>query len=141
MSQFGFSKASYDAMRGVHPDLCAVMGRALSMGVIDFSLSHGLRSQDEQDRFYRLGLSEVRFSKHQLQTDGWGHSIHAIPYPRILHGRSCWDDLPRFGVLAGVILTAASIEGVRVRWGGDWNGDGTTVDHKFVDAGHWELVT
>jgi len=42
-------------------------------------------------------------------------------------------------MLAGVMLNAAQEMGIRVRWGGDWDGDGSTKDQTFHDLGHYEL--
>ena len=140
MGKYAFGRGSQDAMRGVHPDLIRVMGRALSFGVMDFSLSHGTRTIDEQREYVRQGKSQTMDSMHLIQDDGWAHAIHAVPYPQSVNGRGVWDDLPRFGVLAGLILAAATIEQVGVRWGGDWDGDGNNDDSNFLDAAHWELV-
>lgn len=138
---FRFGKASHDAMRSVHPDLVRVMGRALAFGLMDFSLSEGERSVEKQLHYHNIGRSQVKFGKHQIQTDGWAHAIHAVPYPSEINGVNVWDDHPRFARLAGMIQVAAWMEGVRVRWGGDWDGDGNNADSSLNDMAHWELVT
>jgi peptidoglycan L-alanyl-D-glutamate endopeptidase CwlK len=42
--------------------------------------------------------------------------------------------------MAGVILTCAKQLGVKLRWGGDWDGDGNRLNNKFNDLAHFELV-
>ena len=140
MSEYRFGPASLRNRVGVHPDLVRVMDRAIRFGVVDFSLDNGMRSQAEQDHFFATGASHVRRSKHQEQDDGWGHAIHAVPYPPEVNGVKVYDDEIRFAVLAGVILVAAKLEGVPVRWGGDWDGDGNNADSTLNDMAHWELV-
>jgi len=51
-----------------------------------------------------------------------------------------WKDLERFYVLAGVIMACAHEEGVKIRWGGDWDSDGDYHDSSFIDLPHFELV-
>jgi hypothetical protein len=50
-------------------------------------------------------------------------------------------EIVRFGLIAGLMHRAAQEEGVKIRWGADWNGNGQTLDHSFFDAPHFELVT
>ena len=44
-------------------------------------------------------------------------------------------------MIAGLMMRAAQEEGVHIRWGGDWDSDGQTLDHTFFDAPHFEMVT
>lgn len=63
-----------------------------------------------------------------------------IPYPGTVNGVNVWNDKQRFSVLAGLIMAAAAEEGVKIRWGGDWDGDGNNADSSFHDMPHFELV-
>lgn len=74
-------------------------------------------------------------SKHN-RLPSWAFDF--TPYP--FAGGKDWNDLARFARIAGGILIAAAIEKVPVRWGGDWDRDGATLDETFVDAGHVELI-
>ena len=39
------------------------------------------------------------------------------------------------------LLAVRTVSGARVfRWGGDWDWDGQSTDHSYVDAMHWEVV-
>jgi peptidoglycan L-alanyl-D-glutamate endopeptidase CwlK len=37
------------------------------------------------------------------------------------------------------MFAAAAELGVSLRWGGDWDGDGSRRDHSFIDLPHFEL--
>lgn len=52
-----------------------------------------------------------------------------------------WKDEVMFGVLNGLVQSIAVRRGVKVRWGGDWDGDGDTLEHTLRDLDHWELVS
>ena len=67
--------------------------------------------------------------------------MDAVPYPLKLHGQSVWHDQPRICLFAGIVLGIAHSEGILLRWGGDWNNDGSVRDHRFFDGPHYELVT
>ena len=135
---YKFGNKSQEKLLGVNPDLVRVAQRALDFGVMDFSIIEGLRTADRQQELYREGKSQldgvIVRSKHQ-----GGNAIDILPYPAIVNGVNVWDDRQRFSVLAGLMYAAASIEGVTLRWGSDWDGDGNNADSKFFDAPHFEL--
>ena len=131
MSKFNFSKRSLRNMDGVHPDLQQVLHTALGLGVIDFVVIQGVRTQAEQDRLYAQGRTEpgpvvtwTRNSKHLVQDDGWGHAVDVVPYPTF------FDDREAFYTLGGVIQSAASLEGKSLRWGESF---------RNTDLPHWEV--
>lgn len=137
---YSFGNKSEEKLNGVNPDIVRVARRALSFGVMDFSVIEGLRTAERQQDLYREGKSQldgvtVR-SKHQ-----GGNAIDILPYPAVVNSVNVWDDKQRFCVLAGLMYAAASLEGVSIRWGGDWDGDGNNADSSFFDAPHFELVT
>lgn len=46
----------------------------------------------------------------------------------------------KFYSIAMLHKVAAEKLGIKIRWGGDWNGDGYSLDHTFVDLPHIEYV-
>ena len=123
---YKFGKRSLRNMIGIDKSLRRVLFTALKFGVIDFTVICGLRSQAEQDRLYAQGRTEpgpivtwTRNSKHIT-----GDAVDIVPHPLD------WEDHNAFYKLAGVIKSAAVLEGVELKWGGDW---------KSKDLPHFEL--
>ncbi len=62
-------------------------------------------------------------------------AIDAAPYP------IDWDDLNRFYYFAGYVKGIANEMGIKIRWGGDWDGDTILDDQTFMDLPHFEILT
>ena len=126
-------------MQCVEP-LIRVINRAELMAPYDFTVLETLRSDQRQKDLYRQGPHVTPFdgvikrSKHQADKNGKARAIDLAPYP------IDWQDLRGFSVLAGVVLAAARAERVWIRWGGDWDGDGTFTDQTFHDLPHFEVM-
>lgn len=118
-----------------------VADRAIGWGIYDFSVIEGYRTPEAQLEAYQAGRSQrdgfEMQSKHNLQP---AQAMDLLPWPAVVNGRNVWEDSQRFHVLAGIILAAAKVEGVRIRWGGDWDGDGNNVDATLHDLPHYELL-
>jgi peptidoglycan LD-endopeptidase CwlK len=106
---------------------------------VDCAVLEGVRSTELQQQYFAEGKSELdginRLSKHQ-QTPS--RAIDAIPFPTNLHGVSIWRDEFRFTLFAGFVLGIGAMKGVPLRWGGDWNRDGSKTDQSFHDLPHFE---
>jgi len=139
---YKFSKKSLDNLVGVHPDLRDLVQEAMALQIMDFAVNEGLRSLDRQKELVATGKSKTMNSKHLKQPDGFGHAVDLYPSPIDMAAvnKGSAQEIIRFGVLYGIIATLAVKNGIKVRWGSDWNGDGQTLDHKFFDAPHIELV-
>lgn len=99
----------------------------------DFTVLCGHRGKEEQDDAFRTGASTKRWpdSKHNRNPSP---AIDVAPYP------VDWNDKARFARLVGFIECIAMQQGLKLRWGGDWNGNMRTTDEKFVDMPHLEIV-
>lgn len=107
--------------------------RLLTLLGLDLKLLDGWRSDKEQAAVYATGKSAKKpgMSKHNI----WpARAVDAALYP------VNFPDEVMFGFLAGVFAIASVNVGVKTRWGGDWNGDGNTLDHTLRDLDHWELA-
>lgn len=139
---YSFGARSLKNLEGVHPDLVRVVKKAMSLQLMDFSVNEGVRDLKRQQELVSNGRSKTMRSKHLVQSTGYGHAVDLYPYPvdmvKVTKGDA--REIARFGVLAGIIRTCALIEGVQLVNGMDWDGDGETLDHKFFDAPHFELV-
>jgi len=133
--------ASHKNMVGLHPSLIGVIHAAMGMQIMDFSVIEGVRGEERQKLLFNGGTTLTMRSKHLIQPDSFGHAFDAQPYPldmkRVINNDM--KEIARFGVLSGIIKACASIEGVTIVNGMDWDNDGEILDHKFFDAWHFEL--
>jgi peptidoglycan L-alanyl-D-glutamate endopeptidase CwlK len=120
--------------------LIEIAEKALSYGVMDFSVTCGHRSIEEQQKLFKQGLTRIdgvsQKGKHNYSPS---LAMDLMPYPAIVNGVDVWQDKQRFCVLAGLIYAASAELGYSVRWGGDWDGDGNNADSKFHDLPHFEV--
>ena len=101
--------------------------------VFDHSILCGHRSQAEQDLAFQTNKSKVQWpnGKHNKTPS---QAVDVAPYPIE------WDNTKRFTLFAGFVLGVAEMKGVKIRWGGDWDGDTKMKDQKFNDLVHFELM-
>ncbi len=145
---YKFSPSSLSKLEGVHPLLVSVVTEAMALQVMDFSVQEGVRTLSRQKQLVAEGKSRTMLSKHLIQADGYGHAVDLYPSPinmglinnptksPSLYGK----ELYRFGVLSGIMMSAAKKKKAVIVNGADWDGDGETLDHTFFDAPHFQLV-
>jgi len=136
---FFFSGNSSERLNTCDKRLVSICKRALSFGVMDFSILEGVRSYERQKQLFHDGKSKTLQSKHLANQKGMSEAVDILPYPSRVNGINVWNDPIRFHILAGLMFAAASLEGVQLRWGGDWDGDGNSADQTFLDFAHFEL--
>lgn len=129
MNKFKFSQRSEDNLNGVHPDLIKVVRRALQLSAVDFTVIEGVRSKAKQKRLFAQGATKTMNSRHLT-----GHAVDLVPYPLD------WNNKLAFEQIAQAMQKAAKELGIAIRWGGDWNMDGSSKDEKFYDGPHFELL-
>lgn len=122
MTQRKWSTRSQTAMRGIHPDLRAVLDRALADGREDFVVLEGKRSVTRQRKLVETGASKIMGSRHIN-----GFAVDIAPLDG---GKPSWH-WPLYIKLAADMKAAAMALGVPMEWGGDWP--------HFKDGGHFEL--
>jgi peptidoglycan L-alanyl-D-glutamate endopeptidase CwlK len=105
----------------------------LVIEIYDFSVLEGHRSDERQEELFRQSKSKLRAgqSKHN-QTPSL--AVDISPYP------IDWENRERFYLLAGMMFQAATDLGIKLRWGGDWDGDWVHTDQTFHDLPHFELL-
>ena len=99
----------------------------------DITITCGHRDEDDQNEAWRLGRTTKRwpYSKHNQYPST---AFDFAPYP------VDWNDHGRFAWFAGWIMARAQDLGFIVRWGGDWDRDTFTIDHRLVDMPHIEYI-
>jgi peptidoglycan L-alanyl-D-glutamate endopeptidase CwlK len=111
---------SLQNLSGVHPDLVAVVKRAIEITRVDFTVIEGIRNISRQRELYKAGKSTTMNSRHIT-----GHAVDMVPWP------VDWNDLERFEVMSEAMKSAAEELEIPIVWGGDWK--------SFYDAPHFEL--
>ena len=141
MADYSFGSRSRKQLDSCDPRLVEIAERALSYGVMDFSVIEGYRSIARQQALYNEGRSKIdgvtRKGRHNEYPS---QAMDLLPYPSEVNGVNVWEDRQRLSVLAGLIYAAAAEEGIAIRWGGDWDGDGNNADSTFHDMPHFEIV-
>jgi peptidoglycan L-alanyl-D-glutamate endopeptidase CwlK len=138
----GFGRTSNGRLNTVHDDWKLIMNEVIKK--VNCSIFCGFRNKTSQNKAFTDGKSQVRWpdSKHNTFPS---LAIDAGPYFPELKNTD-WEDVKAFACFAGYVIATADRlldEGKithRVRWGGDWDMDGRTLDQKFNDLPHFELV-
>ena len=140
--KYSLSKASQNRLDTCHEDWHVICDELCNH--VNFSVFCGHRGKFEQNQAFARGYSDLEWpdSKHNKLPS---MAIDMGPYFAEIRNTD-WEDFGAFAVFAGMVkivsmlLLAQGKISHRVRWGGDWDGDGRTIDHKFRDAPHFELV-
>ena len=131
---YSYGSRSLEKLSGVAPELAAIANRAILRTPVDFTIVWGRRGELVQDALFESGASRKRYpnSKHNATPS------LALDFAPWVQRRIDWEDTHIFALIAGVFF--ASAQPGQLRWGGDWDGDGTTTDQTLMDWGHIELV-
>jgi peptidoglycan LD-endopeptidase CwlK len=152
---FKLSQRSLSRLDGVHPDMVAIVKRAIEITDVDFGVTQGVRTLEQQREYVRTGKSQTMNSKHLPQADGYSHAVDVVAY---VDGDIAWE-LNLYDNIADAFAEAARELGVSVKWGAAWNvtditrWNGTMEDammhyvdarrsegrRPFIDGPHFEL--
>ena len=147
---YKLSKKSLSRLEGVKPELVEVVKTAITMSSVDFGISQGLRTIEQQRELVAKGASQTMKSRH-LTGD-------AVDVFAVVGGRVSWE-LSVYDDIADAFAAAAQEHDVSIRWGAAWHipniaeYDGTASDammeyidlrrsqnrKPFIDAPHIEL--
>jgi peptidoglycan L-alanyl-D-glutamate endopeptidase CwlK len=148
---YKLSNRSLGKLEGVDENLVAVVKRAIELTNVDFGVTFGLRTLEEQEKLFAAGRSKTMKSKH-LE----GRAVDLMAY---VDGKGCWG-LNVYDDLCDAMKAAAEELGVAIKWGAAWSeGDirsyeGTSEEammkyidlrrgqgrRPFIDGPHFELM-
>lgn len=119
---YALGKRSLAKLNGVHPNLVAVVKRAIEITTQDFAVTDGVRTLAYQKQLVAKGASKTLNSRHLPQADGYGHAVDLVPYL----GGPRWE-WPLIWAVAVAMDQAATELNVRLVWGAVW--DRTLMDY------------
>ena len=148
---FKLSTRSMSRLEGINPDIITVVAEAIKLTKVDFGVTCGMRTVEEQEKLVASGASQTMKSKH-LE----GRAVDLVAYV----GSSVTWQLNMYDDLADAMAAAARKLNVPVKWGAAWSvgniaeWDGTMEDamnsyvdlrrsqgrRPFIDAPHFELM-
>jgi len=154
---FALSQRSLSKLDGVHPSMVEVVKHAITVTKVDFGVTFGVRTLEEQQKLFDSGRSQTMNSKHLIQDDtGFSHAVDLMAY---VDGSACWE-LNVYDDIANAMKAGAEEHGISVKWGAAWSeGDirsyeGTAEEamnkyidlrrsegrRPFIDGPHFELI-
>jgi len=153
---FKLSQRSLNKLNGVHPDLVAVVKRAIEITDVDFGVTYGVRTVEEQEKLVASGRSQTMKSKHLIQDTGYSHAVDLVAYD----GSDAVWEINVYDNICDAMARAADELEVPVKWGAAWSeGDirfyeDTAEDamnayidlrrsqgrRPFIDGPHFELM-
>jgi len=137
---YKFGERSKNNLIGIHPDLVAVMNKAITNSPFDFTIVEGVRTVERQQELYAKGRKTagaivtncdgVRAkSSHQVKDDGYGYAVDLYAY---YDGSVQTNDVVKLKAIAAHIKHVSKKLGIKIEWGGDWK---TIKDYPHFELG------
>ena len=148
---FKLSESSLRKLEGVEKDLVNVVLEAIKLTKVDFGVTYGLRTLEQQKELFNSGRSQTMKSKHLD-----GRAVDVVAY---FGADNSWE-LNVYDDICDAFAEAARRNSVAIKWGAAWSeGDirmyqGTAEDamnayidlrrsqgrRPFIDAPHFEMI-
>ena len=148
---FKLSQRSLDKMKGVDDTLVKVVKEAINLTKVDFGVTFGLRTVEEQQKLFDSGRSQTMKSKHLD-----GRAVDLVAY----FGSDVSWELNVYDEICDAMAEAARRNTLAIKWGAAWSeGDirmygGSAEDamnayidlrrsegrRPFIDAPHFEMM-
>ena len=148
---FKLSARSLGKLEGVDDTLVEVVKEAINLTKVDFGVTFGMRTLEEQQKLYDSGRSQTMKSKHLD-----GRAVDLVAY----FGSDISWELNVYDDICDAMAEAARRNSVAIKWGAAWSeGDirmyqGTAEDsmnayidlrrsegrRPFIDAPHFEMI-
>lgn len=142
MADYKFGAKSNGKLATGCQEIRLLANRALHLSPYDITIIWVWRGEEVQDGLFKTGASTKQFpdSKHNTLDAEGNPYAEALDFGPWVGGKIPWDDTHIFAVIAGCFYAAAKEQGIKIRWGGDWNSNGSTKDQKLMDYGHIEVI-
>jgi peptidoglycan L-alanyl-D-glutamate endopeptidase CwlK len=126
-----YSQRSKDRLATCHNHLQVLFNEVIKH--FDCTILEGTRDKEAQDKYFKEGKTKVKYpnSKHNRFPS---LAVDVAPYP------VDWRNTARFYYFAGFVKGIAMQMGIKIRWGGDWDGDTEVRDQSFNDLPHFEVI-
>ncbi len=128
---YKFGARSTRNLSTCHQDLQRLFNEVIKH--YDCSVLCGHRPKEDQDKAYHSGNSSKDWpeSTHNRYPSS---AVDVIPWP------VDWGAERRFYMFVGIVRGVASMMGIKIRVGADWDGDMEVKDQNFHDLPHVELI-
>ena len=90
---------------------------AILLTEIDFGVTCGVRTEDEQKLLVDAGSSWTMNSKHRVQKDGFSHAVDVVAY---FANQASWE-MKHYAMIAEAMLRAGDEAGLELTWGAVWD--------------------
>lgn len=104
-------------LQQVHPQLVALVNRAILISSVDFQVTAGARTLEQEEKMVADGASQTLHSHHLIQKDGYGGAVDLVPF---YNGSPHWDWNLIYPI-AATMQQVAKEAGVEITWGGVWD--------------------
>ena len=148
---FKLSSRSLKKLEGVDEGLVNVVSEAIKLTTVDFGVTYGLRTLEQQKELYEAGRSQTMKSKHLD-----GRAVDVVAY----FGSDISWELNIYDDICDAFAEAARRVSIPIKWGAAWSeGDirdypGSAEDamnayidlrrsqgrRPFIDAPHFEII-
>ena len=135
MKHHKYGKGSTNKILTCHMAMQRIAHKGLARSPYDIIIVHGFRGKTLQNKLFadRASLTPWPLSKHNntyydsvLEEDiALSLAIDFAPY---VDGAIPWDDTHIFAHIAGVFMSVADEFNIKLVWGGDFDGDGSSKD-------------
>jgi peptidoglycan L-alanyl-D-glutamate endopeptidase CwlK len=134
-NMFNFSQSSLNKLSTVNPSLQLLAKEVIKISPIDFAITSGIRTKEEQIKLFKEGKSKCdginNISKHQT-----GDAMDICP---CLNGKLDYTAENDLYFIIGLFYAEAKEMGLKIRVGALWDGE-SIKGNRWVDGWHVETM-
>jgi len=132
-----------------HLDLITGRNFVLAMKIVDLAILWGFRDKAQQNGMFNAvppasGVEWPDSYHNALDDQGvpLSDALDFAPWVLLPNGKMGvpWMDTHAFAMVGGLFLAAGSQLDIGITWGGDFDRDGLTIDHRLGDYGHIQRI-